>query len=289
MRETALEARRNASLANVIETLAAAGVPALIFKGSALAHSHDARPKLRERDDTDLAVDRAHKQVAGEVLERLGFRAMTANEGSLIMHQRLYRRRDAHGLLHNIDLHWAISNSARTTHLKVRDLLARSVALTTLNTHARMPEPADALLIACAHLDAHHVDDVRLVWLYDIHLFIRKMPYSLRAAAAQRAVTCDLVHACGWVLTTVARTLGSSTDGFERLTGHANVTPPNPRRAAQWHRELLALADNRTRMNWLWQHMIPHAQYLRATKGMNTSLWQLYLNRILRGFAHLAR
>ena len=53
------------------------------------------------------------------------------------MRQRLYRLRDADGVMHNIDLHWAISNSSRTARLTVRSLLARSVALPALSVHAR--------------------------------------------------------------------------------------------------------------------------------------------------------
>ena len=289
LREAALETQRNASLVDIIEALALAGVPALIFKGTALAHSHYPRPELRERADTDLAVDRAHLPTAGCVLERLGFRAMAANEGSLIMRQRLYRRRDTHGLLHNIDLHWAISNSARTARLGVRDLIARSVALTALGTHARMPDAIDALLIACAHLDAHHVGDVRLVWLYDIHLIIDKMPLAIRVDATRRAIAYDLVPACGWVLAALARTLDSSLAGFEPLTAHDNIAPPGARRASQWRRELVALADNRTRLIWLSQHMIADTQFLRSSANANTPLWRLHLARLLRGITHLAR
>lgn len=289
LREAALEARRNEHLISVLEALVAAGVAALLFKGAALAHSHYPRPELRERDDTDLAVNVAHLQAAGDVLERLGFRPITANEGSLVMRQRLYRRRDVDGLMHNIDLHWAISNSSRTARLTVRGLLARSVALPALSAHARVPGSIDALLIACAHLDAHHVDDVRLIWLYDIHLLIENMPIAMRVSATQRALEYGLAPACAWVLTALARALGSSLVGFEPLTRHDKITPPSGRRIAQWQRELLALHDNRTRMNWLWQQMIPNERYMRAPTNATTSLWRLHLTRLFRGITHLTR
>lgn len=38
------------------------------------------------------------------MLGRLSFSAVAGNEGSLIMRQRLYRRRNADGLQHNVDL-----------------------------------------------------------------------------------------------------------------------------------------------------------------------------------------
>jgi hypothetical protein len=289
LREAALETRRNNKLTHVIEALATAGVPALIFKGTALAHSHYAPPELRERDDTALAVDQLRQQVAGNVLELLGFRPMVANEGSLIMRQRLYRRRDSDGVLHNIDLHWAISNSARTARLTVRSLLARSVALPALSSHARMPNSIDALLIACAHLDANHVDKVGLVWLYDLQSLIENMPIEMRINASQRALACGLTPASGWVMAALTRTFGSSLLGFEPLTARGDIAPPSGRRLAQWQRELLALRDNRTRMTWLWQQMIPDRRHLRASAGTATSLWRLYLARALRGVSHLSR
>ena len=150
------------------------------------------------------------------------------------MRQRLYRKRDTDGLMHNLDLHWAISNSTRTSGLCVRDLLARSNELTALSTRARVPEAIDAFLIACAHLDAHHVHDVRLVWLYDIHLIIERMPVAMRIRATQRAIACGLLPACAWVLATVERTFGSSLTGFEALLAGADMARPGTSRAAQW-------------------------------------------------------
>ena len=162
-----------------------------------MAHSFNPQAELRERDDTDLAVIHSRLQVADRVLGRLDFQAIAGNEGSLIMRQRLYRRRDAHGLLHNIDLHWAISNSARTNQFSVRDLLARSRELAALGTHARMPSIIDSFVIACAHLDAHHVHDVRLM--------IVQMSVGVRAQASRRAIEDALGGACVWVLASMWR------------------------------------------------------------------------------------
>jgi hypothetical protein len=289
LREAALETRRNVTLVRIIEALSAAGVPSLVFKGSALAHSLYPKPELRERDDTDLAVIHSHLQVADRVLGRLDFKAIAGNEGSLIMRQRLYRHRDADGLLHNIDLHWAISNSPRTNQLNVRDLLARSRELAALGTHARMPSVTDNFLIACAHLDAHHVHDVRLVWLYDLHLMIAQMPVGIRAHASRQAIEYELGGACAWVLTLLEQTLGTSLIGFEALLANADARRPGASRVSQWQRELRALPDNRTRTRWLWQHMFPAPRFVRDSQHPNTSLWRLYLARLLRGAAHLSR
>ncbi len=289
LREAAAEARRNQCVRLIIDSLARAGVPTLVFKGTALAHSHYARPELRERDDTDLAIFRGHLPTANDVLQRLGFHALAANEGSLIMRQRLYRRRDTDGLLHNIDLHWALSNSSRTARLDIRTLLARSDPLLALGTHARMPTVVDALLIACAHLDAHHVDNVRLCWLYDVHLVIERMSLAMRTSATNAAVKYNLENACAWVLTEVQHAFDSSLDGFERLLANGKSTRPDPRRIAQWKRELLTLQGNRERITWLWQHAVPSAKYIRDSAQADTSLWRLYLARLHRGIRHISR
>ena len=75
-----------------VYALATAGVPALVFKGAALAHSHYRRPELRGRDDADLLAAPEHVDAADRVLRAQGYEAAPGNEGALIMRQRLYRR-----------------------------------------------------------------------------------------------------------------------------------------------------------------------------------------------------
>lgn len=289
LREAALELRRNMQVRVVLDALAAAGVPALVFKGTALAHSHYPRPELRPRDDTDLLVDPRHLEAAAGVLHALGFEPVPGVEGALIMRQRLYRRRDGDGVLHNVDLHWAVSNSARAAALAPRALLARARPLPALGAHAAAPCDVDALLLACLHLDAHHAGDVRLMWLEDVHLLVADMDLCARVGAADRAAMTGLAGACAWVLAAARDALGTPLDGFQILAEAGPVRAPSPHRAAGWLRDLEALPDTRTRAAWLVQHAFPPAAFMRSGGRDDTPLWRLYLARALRGLAHLSR
>lgn len=285
----ALQIRKDQQLQGVIDSFASNGVPSLVFKGAALAHSHYPRPELRERDDSDLALRIEHLPQAHQLLLQLGYQETYGNEGSMIMHQRLYRRLDSDGVLHNLDLHWAIHNSVHTAPFDIRQLLCRSAPLNALGIHARRPDDIDALLIACAHLDAHHVADVRLVWLYDLELICRTLDSAARAKVCERALEQGLTNACAWVLSAARACLGTSLLGFERLLAGANVEPPSTGRLAQWQRELSALPSLRAQLTWLRQHVLPSARYLRASSDSKAALWRLNVARWKRGIAHLSR
>jgi len=286
LRDAALEARRNGRLREAIAALAGAGVPSLLFKGTALAHTHYPRPELRPRDDTDLLVRPRHAAAAGTVLARLGLAAVPAVEGSRIMRQRLYRARDGDGVLHNLDLHWAVSNSARARSFEPHPLLARSRELPVLAPGARVPCDEDALLLACLHLDAHHASAVRLIWLWDVHLLLGGMSAKARRRAAEAACARGIAGACAWVIADTRAAFDTSVEGLEPVLAAARARRPSPLRAAAWLRELRHLESNRARAAWLAQHLFPPPESLRRP-GERAPVWWLYLRRLLRGPRHL--
>src|ERR1051325_10005079 len=123
LRAAATEPFRLADLREVIES-----VDALIVKGSALAYSLCASPDLRPRGDTDLLV--ADAGVARRTFVRLGFRERMTSGDELAFRQTTFVRRDAHGLEHLYDVHWAIANTPLFADvLRFDELSARAVAL----------------------------------------------------------------------------------------------------------------------------------------------------------------
>jgi len=287
LREAARDARRDAVLARALDALAGSGVPALVFKGAALAHSHYPRPALRPRDDSDVLVAPCHAGAAGRVLAGLGFEAAPRAGTVRVMRQRLYRLHDDAGALHNVDLHWALSNSVRGDALAPRALLARSLPAPALGRHARAPGAGDALLIACLHLDAHHPDSPRLLWLLDVHLLAAGLAPAARARVARQALALGLRDPCAWVLGSAAELFHTPLHGFESLGAAEVPRAPSPRRAAQWWRELAHLPGPRARGAWLLAHALPPADVLRGDAG--TPLAWRHARRWLRGVAHLLR
>jgi hypothetical protein len=202
------------------------------------------------------------------------------------MRQRLYRRRDDDGVLHNVDLHWAISNSARERCFSARTLMARAVPVAALGPHARAPVPVDALLIACLHLDAHHPGEARLIWLYDVHLLVQRLGAGERRTAAAAAAATGLAPACAWVLALARERLGTPMQGLEPLAAAAPLRRPSSRRVWQWLRALRELPDTATRLAWLAQHARLPPDPLRRDQGRPLPV--RHLLRLLRGVRHLA-
>ena len=179
IRGTALELLRRQVVADVLATLAGAGVESVLFKGTALAYSLYDDPASRPRCDTDLIVPADQRERAMEALATLGY-ARVLELGELASYQACLIREGAGA--HTLDLHWKINNSELFSRLfGYRELRAAAEPLPALAPQALGANPVHALLIACMHRAAHRqapyvVDGVahyggdRLIWFYDIHL-----------------------------------------------------------------------------------------------------------------------
>jgi hypothetical protein len=179
IRGTALELLRRKVVADVLATLAGAGIEPVLFKGTALAYSLYADPALRTRSDTDLLVPEDQRGRAMDALAALGY-ARVLELGELASYQACLTREGVGA--HTLDLHWKISNSELFSRLfDYEELRAAAEPLPALAPQALGASPMHAMLIACMHRAAHvqapyfvggvaYYGGDRLIWLYDIHL-----------------------------------------------------------------------------------------------------------------------
>lgn len=185
IRDRALEIERaeavrdvlsEAALRRVLSALADAEVGVLLMKGALLAHQYYERPELRRRLDTDILVQSTARDAVHRVLTGLGYRPDVQATQDIGSHQRPYLTR-LHGTVdHVIDVHWRLANPALFGHVLAFDeLSAASVAVPSLGGSARGLSPVHSLLVACVHRVAHHLDDERLIWVYDIHLIAGRL------------------------------------------------------------------------------------------------------------------
>ncbi|UCC87654.1 MAG: nucleotidyltransferase family protein [Anaerolineales bacterium] len=79
---------RTRVLHDVLAAYYAAGIPALVLKGAALAHMVYPEPGLRPMSDVDILVPESDARRAQEVLADLGFRAPLP-PGSILLHRHL--------------------------------------------------------------------------------------------------------------------------------------------------------------------------------------------------------
>lgn len=295
MRRAAAEIARQEEFVRVLRTLRLRSrPPALVFKGQALAYTVYPKPWLRPRVDIDILIDRSDVDGMEKLLLESGYQRLNAIDGDLVLRQAIFTKRRFE-ITHSWDVHWAISN---------RPALARSLSYESLLETAEevkidgetmvIPSHISALLISGSHLIGHHGHDVRLIWLYDIHLLAQALPmdrYDDLLRAARDAP--EIRSACHAALSIARRYMPSPA--VNELCG---LLDPGTRAwpmTTPWKLTSL-LEDARAvergaRLRFIRQHLFPSRQYMTVRFGIKQR-WQLpfwYVVRIGRAVPKLFR
>jgi hypothetical protein len=308
---TALEPRIRAAAArdlfvrrdlqNVVAALAAATVPALITKGTALAYTVYPQPWLRPRTDSDLLVRHGDVAAASRVLEACGYtRSDAISTGELVSHQVAFERTDAHDVHHVIDLHWKIVNPQVVADALSFDELWRGAQRApALGPAARVPSAIGSLALGCVHRLAHHQGHDRLVWLYDLKLLAATLDADGWTALQELACGHRIAGFCLDGLRSARARLGAR---FPRRVedAMAAAAPGEPSRAylegPVTKRDVL-LSDLKILDSWsdrirlMREHAFPPAAFIRQRYG-SSSTWMLpalYVHRLVTGAARWRR
>lgn len=201
------ESLRLADLRTVLEAFAAHHVRVLIIKGTALAYDVYSAPELRPRGDTDLLIDAAGCDTVRALMRELGYESQLTSGDTLAVRQQSFHRRG-----HVYDVHWNVTNSPVVRDaLPFAELVRRAVAVPHISAHAWAPSHPDSLLLACLHRVAHHHDNERLIWLYDLHLLRERMLPEEHGAFWKLAAERRLVTIC-------ERSIALSEEWFATVT-----------------------------------------------------------------------
>jgi Uncharacterised nucleotidyltransferase len=298
IREAAvLEEVRRAELTRVLAALADGRLPAVLFKGGALAYAAYPAPYLRPRLDHDLLVRESDVPAVRACLEKAGYEPAVETSGALITAQCHYTRFDRAGVRHALDIHWRPFNAPRFTDLLTFDEVKGSARpLTALAPDAVAPSPVHHLLIACVHRIAHHADSPDLLWLYDIHLLASAMDgrdlMALVDLASRKRVLSACLRGIRLARACYATPLPDAVcERFaeepalakeEGLSVYLDGTRPL---ALQAVTDMRALGGWRARGRLLREHLLPPPAYMRARYGTRgwLALPFLYVYRVCRG------
>jgi len=280
------EMLRTRELARVLRALAERGVPSLVWKGAALAHTLYAFPSLRPRDDADVLVRRADRERAQAVLRELGYARAPRVAGELVEQQAPFLRDDRLGCRHVVDLHWRVWNRPVLRDLPLEELRTRSRPLPALGPAARAPDAPDALLLACVHAFAHHAGQDRpLVWSWDGVLLARTLDPAGWDAFAGRAARRGVRGLCAAGLED-ARRLGAPVPPRVLAALAAGPEEPSARLLRAGPARLLwedwrAWPGLRRKLRFLRELALPDADYVRRRSGARTrtALAGAYLRR----------
>jgi hypothetical protein len=291
----ALEAIARGELSSVIDALQQSGAATLLFKGTALAYTLYPHPHIRPRADTDLFVAPARAAPVGAVLERMGYTRAPLVTGDLVMYQAVYSRTDARGVPHTIDLHWRISNpQIFAQKFDADELSAAAIAVPALSSVARAVGAIHALAIACIHRVAHHAEEDRLIWTYDIHLLAEHLTDAERERFVSLVTAKQLVAVCADGLALAHRTFGGAGTASllarlipskAPLEASAVYLIRGRRKVDVLVSDLRALRGLKERSKLIREHLLPSAKYMRETYGIRAPalLPFYYVWRIARG------
>ena len=298
--EAAAEVLRVAESARVVTALGNTQICTLVFKGGALAHSHYEDSWHRARDDLDLLIAPSDRERASQVLQDLGYAQLLAASGEYVSHQSSFVHVDSRGLQLNVDLHWRLSNPHRYAPCFPFDALwTDRRELPALGPQGYCPNDVDALLIACVHLIAHHHDEVRLIWLLDIHLLVTNLDEDRLDTFGALAQRRDLTAPCQVALALAGQALGTclppsvATHWFppERLAEHQRALDQERGRISIWWSDFNAMSGWRERFAWVRELAFPPPEYM--LHRFRTRPWRwlpaLYVERAVSGTVRLLR
>lgn len=198
--EAAAELARNHELKQVLAALAHSDIQPLLMKGTPLAYLLYPNPTLRPRCDTDLLFSIADKENTIHILTALGYQFPNAVSGNFVRLQATCIKKEKNGFVHQLDLHWKISNQPYFAGILLyEELIKSALPVPELGPHAHTLALADALLFACLHRAGHSAEGEsnRLIWLYDIHLLCEalapdELEYFITQAHTHRVTTLCL-------------------------------------------------------------------------------------------------
>ena len=282
-------------LSRVLAEFDAAGIGALVFKGSQLAFSHYPRPDLRPRIDSDVLIAADACEAVHALLDRFGYERSNKVTGDLVTGQSFHIMRRDGEAVHSLDVHWKVASPIVFAHVfAYEELAASAVPIPALGPAARGPDQVHALLIACVHRVAHHHDLVRLNWLYDIHLIAGRLGERSWREFVRLAVTRGVAAVCRqslkrsiqlfktrvptWVMDELRLPEAAApepTADYLKTRSMAQTVVDEARALPRW----------RDRWRLVRQHVFPPADYMRKAypSAGAVPLPALYAWRFLRG------
>jgi hypothetical protein len=134
----------------VLHAFAAAAIPAMVFKGPALAHFGN--EMARSWQDLDILIHRGSVDRVESVLLKAGYPPIPGPV------HRNHRRYAGAGNTHRgvLEIHFNISDPLRSHQPDVPAIWDRSAEMKILGVSARIPELTDHLLLTIMQLPHHH-------------------------------------------------------------------------------------------------------------------------------------
>lgn len=180
--EMAIYAYRITYIRQVLNQLQAAGIDPIVLKGAALTFTHYPAPGLRPYGDLDILIPHTDYHTTRTILLQNQFITLGDKRNKMAWNQEeeFLQKTSSAGFNFLVEVHWQIAPFvALMPYIPLTQIFARRHSLNIeqefcLDTLS----PADALIYGSQHLIYKHPNDLRLIWLYDIHCLARSISQS---------------------------------------------------------------------------------------------------------------
>lgn len=262
-------------LGRVLRALEAAGIPALVLKGAALAEAIYENPGVRPMCDLDVLVQEGDVPPALHVLRNLGYQIIPP-----LTYRCEVMLKKAGDPPQILELHWNLFVVPYyLTRLPLSWFWETAIPATLGGAPGLILGPEAQVLHLCGHLSLHHPSEetARLLWLYDVAALLRafedRIDWPLLIDQARR---CDLILA---VKATLLSGILPRWPGLlpEPVVEHLRTASPTPNeaqivrqlregygsRARRLLHELAQLPAGRARRRFLWRNLFPPLPYMQ--------------------------
>lgn len=162
----------------------AAQHPLIVLKGAALATTVYPQVGLRPMSDLDLLVDERDLPLLLATLQQMGYATETPDVLPDYIEQHHYHHSMVHTRheLPQVELHWRLVSAANDVRSPPTAWFWQHTCPLRLPIAAHAPavamlDPTAHVLYLAAHLLLQHGEhDLRLIWLYDLHLLLQHAP-----------------------------------------------------------------------------------------------------------------
>jgi hypothetical protein len=200
--------QRRSVIRSALSSLGASGIPTILLKGAAVAHTAYPEPHLRPMTDVDLWVRDAHLTSAVRCLLQNGFvvppGVLADGIVSPLLDQRRLRAEPA-GIL--VELHGSVRSLAGLSDERLERCWNNAVPVSIGEIHSRALCPADMLLHTCLHMARTDRFASSQLSLLDVHLIARHCADRVDWVALARDARTEGVAAYLTVALVVARTV----------------------------------------------------------------------------------
>lgn len=265
--------------------------PPIVFKGQALAYDLYEQPWLRPRSDTDVLIKIEHLAELKKVMLGMEYKEIPTVNESLITYQISMRKKlTNHSYVW--DIHWHFSNRTAYQSILNYSSLIQNTRHIFINKHGFLaPNKVHDLLIACLHLIGHHLEKIRLIWLYDIYLLLEALTDVEKEEFIEFAIEHEEV-AIAWqtIMIYLDKYLPDArTEKFKQKLSQMDIDQLKNRTYLNRFMKDAQGLTKKDKIRYFRQHIFPSKNYMMERFRLRHH-WQLpvwYFIRIIRAIPKL--